>query len=109
MILGPSGRVKAGLKSTGPVLGVAGDAVFGRAAPVALEPGDIVLLVTAGTMAATAADGAAFDLPAFVHQCRADRAQDIADKLCRAAREAFRGATAAEDVTAVVVKVGVPA
>ena len=58
-VFGADGRVRLTLDSAGGLLGVVPQATF-PAATVALEPGDLVLLVTDGIMEAAPRDGKAF-------------------------------------------------
>jgi serine phosphatase RsbU (regulator of sigma subunit) len=96
------------LTSTGLPLGILADATFPAAPPVALNPGDIILLLTDGIVEAHLADGTLFGIHQtleVVRQHRARPAREIVDRLYGEVRSFCRDGIQLDDMTAVVVKV----
>ncbi len=84
------------------------DEVHAPAPAVVLQPGEVVVFVTDGILEAECADGTPFGVTRaleVVRHCRDQQAQEIADALCRAARDACPGIVQQDDITAVVIKV----
>src|SRR5437868_5661492 len=107
-VLDGAGAVKAKLPSTGPPLGVFPEAEVAVAPPLALAPGDVVLLLTDGVAEAGHAGGAAFSTPRALDLVRSHRdqpARGIVERLYAAVREYCPDGAHADDVTALVVKV----
>src|SRR5205823_11085488 len=72
-VLDAGGTVKSLLKSTGIALGVMPDGEFAAAAPVRLEPGDVVFLLTDGILEAHGADQDLFGADRALEIVRANR------------------------------------
>lgn len=107
-VLAADGTVKACLESGSPPLGVLLDARFETSAPVDLDSGDLVLLLTDGLLEACSPEGRAFGSQAVLDIVRANRTRpacQIVDILHRSVL-AFSGRQRlADDATAVIVKV----
>ncbi len=104
-LLDRSGQLKAHLESTSHPLGMFPDIAFPTADPVGLAPGDTLALVTDGIEEARNADGEYFGrerLVEVLRRRRSEPARQIAEALCRTARE-FTGQTVSDDDTTVVV------
>jgi serine phosphatase RsbU (regulator of sigma subunit) len=107
-ILDRSGQVKTQLRSTGMALGIMPDGDFPVSAPVVLEPGEVVLLLTDGIMEAHAADQTLFGIERTLEIVRSNRdktAREIVDTLYRAVSDFCRDRVQLDDMTAVVIKV----
>ncbi len=107
-VLDPSGQVKARLESTAIPLGILPGTEFPAAGPVALDPGDMVLLLTDGILEARSSQDALFDAERTLQVVRDHRtktAAEITKSLCRAVREFSGGEKLTDDVTAVVIKI----
>jgi serine phosphatase RsbU (regulator of sigma subunit) len=84
------------------------DGGFPVAAPVLLEPGDILLLLTDGLLEALAPNGASFDVERTLEVVRSNRtrsARDIVDALHHAVCKFSDCTKLADDITLLVVKV----
>jgi serine phosphatase RsbU (regulator of sigma subunit) len=102
------GAVKHVLDSTGIPLGILPDARFPSRGPMALQAGDLVLLLTDGIVEARAPDGTAFGgrrTTDVVRVYRQASARQIVDNLYHAVRAFTQNAPQVDDVTATVVKV----
>jgi len=107
-VLDASGSVKACLESTSLPLGILPDADFPPGEPVALEPGDLVLLITDGILEARSPTGDYFGARRALEVVRAHRqaaAGEIIEVLHRAVLEFSETRKPADDVTALVIKV----
>jgi PAS domain S-box-containing protein len=109
-VIDDRGEVRAHLGSTGFPLGVDPQADFPVGPPTPLREGDLVLLVTDGILEAHAPDGDPFGeartlAAVLVH--RREAPGEIVAALLRAAG-AFTFEAPADDMTAVVIKVGRP-
>jgi serine phosphatase RsbU (regulator of sigma subunit) len=107
-ILDSSGSVRGLLESTGLPLGVLPDADFPVSAEIALQPGDLVLLLTDGVMEARAPDETAFGFQRaldIVRVYRGDTAAQIVSNLYYAIRAFSQYAAQVDDISAVVIKV----
>lgn len=105
-LLDSQGNIKRELGSTGIPLGIDEASTFG-ASDVALQAGDLVLLLTDGVLEAAAPDKTLFGVQRaleVVRQNRARPSRQIIEALYVAIRE-FAPMTRNDDVTAVVVKV----
>ncbi len=105
-VLDAEGRTRVTLESVGPPLGVEATATF-PAATVALESGDLVVLVTDGITEAAPRDGTAFGMDRVLELVRKHRHQspdDIVTALFVAVLDHCIG-NCLDDLTAVVVKV----
>lgn len=94
------------LSSTGLPLGIA-EAPIGNAEPIALEPGDVVLLTTDGIEEAMSPTGRQFGSLRLLSTVRASQpgsAQRIVDALQLSVKEFLGGAPQRDDVTVVVAK-----
>jgi serine phosphatase RsbU (regulator of sigma subunit) len=107
-ILGSSGEVKAHLESTGPPLGIMPDAIFPVGCPMALEPGDLVLLLTDGLPEARSPEDSSFGIERAIDVVRNNRDQtagEIVASVYRALQGFSRRDAPLDDVTVVVIKV----
>ena len=106
-VLDISGRVKARLESTALPLAILPDAEFPTADPIALEPGDIVLLLTDGIPEARSSEDVPFGDQRALEIVRENRdrtAREITESLYRAVRDFSGGKKPIDDVTTVVIK-----
>lgn len=109
-IVDARGEVKAVLQSTGPPLGLDQASDFSAAHAIILGPDELVFLFTDGVVEAFSADGTPFGLERALDLVRAHRRQtpgEIVEALFRGVRE-FSGGIQADDMTAVIIKVGPP-
>ncbi len=107
-LLSPAGAVKAELRSTGMPLGVMAEAEFESSPPVALEPGDAVLLLTDGVVEAHDAAENLFGADRALDAVRAhlDRpAREAIARLFQAVSEFCGERAQLDDMTAVLIKV----
>jgi PAS domain S-box-containing protein len=107
-VLDPSGAIRVELESTGFPLGILPDAEYSAAEPVALAPGETVLLLSDGILESPSPDGAQFGPRRALETVRANRnrtASQIVKSLCQAARDFSQGEAQLDDTTAVVIKV----
>jgi PAS domain S-box-containing protein len=107
-LLDAAGRLKARLDSCVLPLGILPELEFPPAESVALEPGDLLLLITDGVLEARAADGAYFGEERTLETVRANRrrsASEILDTLYDNVCSFSENRKILDDVTAVVVKV----
>jgi PAS domain S-box-containing protein len=96
------------LDGTSPVLGVLEDSPVTSSPAIALEAGDLILLMTDGIPESRDADRTLFDVPRTLDVVRANRdnsASDIVDALYQSARDFAQGRSQDDDMTAVVIKV----
>ncbi len=108
-VLGRDGSVRATLESTGLPLGILDDAEFPEAEAVALEPGDLVLLLTDGIIEAAGADRDQFGTERALDVVRAHRdepAGRIVAALHQAVRDFVGKDELIDDVTSLVIRVG---
>jgi sigma-B regulation protein RsbU (phosphoserine phosphatase) len=107
-VLSSGGEVKASLMSTGIPLAIDEEAAFATGHPVALDPGDVILLFSDGVIEAASSAGAMFGTERTLRVVREHlhkTAEEIAQALFSAVW-AFSGREKQQDdVTAVVVKV----
>ena len=107
-VLDAAGKTKAVLESTAPPLGILPDVAFRRSAPVQLDAGDAVLLMTDGLVEAQSPDGEMFGeqrvREIFAAACR-QSPQEIIARLHAAVCEFSGTSELRDDVTAVVLKV----
>ena len=107
-VLGPGGEIKTLLKRTAVPLGINPNAKYSGAVDIALQSGDIVLLLTDGIEEATGPDESFFGIErtlASVRQNREKPAREILDALYRAVRDFSQHSPQLDDVTAIVIKV----
>jgi sigma-B regulation protein RsbU (phosphoserine phosphatase) len=106
-LIGPCGRLKAELPSTGVPLGLISGATFESVAVDGLEEGDIVALFTDGIVESV--DDEAYYGPEgalkALRRHRHESASDIVRHVCEAA-QAFARGPQTDDMTMVVCKVG---
>jgi PAS domain S-box-containing protein len=110
-ILDAAGRVKTKLDSTGFPLGILAKSDYSSSSSTALEPGDLVLLLTDGIVEAHNSDLVDFGPDRAldtVRSCRREPARQIAEHLCAAVRSFVQPLPQDDDMTAVVLKVGPP-
>ncbi len=107
-VLDASGVVKARLRSTAPLLAISPAMEFPAAAPILLQPGDIVVLLTDGIQEALSPQREPFGTDRLLEVVRAQRtrkAAEIVESLYRAVCEFSRHEKPADDVTMIVIKV----
>lgn len=108
VVLDRSGDLKAELNSTAIPLGVQPETTFPTAGPIALDPGETLLLFTDGLLEAGWSDDDPFGIGRVLETVRAhlDKpAREIAESLHRVVCEFSRRPTPLDDITIVVVKV----
>jgi PAS domain S-box-containing protein len=102
------GTVKHALRSTGIPLGIYPDSDIPSSAPLALEPGDLVLFLTDGVVEARAPDGSSFSACRACDVVRVYReasARQIVENLYYAVRAFSQNRPQVDDITATVIKV----
>ncbi len=107
-VLDRRGMIKRALRSTSIPLGIEPEAAFPSSAPVALEPGDLVLFLTDGVVEARSPDGASFGAGRACDVVRVYReapARQIVENLYYAVRAFSQNRPQFDDITATVIKV----
>jgi serine phosphatase RsbU (regulator of sigma subunit) len=107
-VLDDAGAIKGRLSSTGMPLGVALNVEFEPSAPLTLDPGDTLVLLTDGVVEAQGASAAQFGTDralAVVRAYRARSAREIVAELFRTVQGFCGVRTQVDDMTAVVIKV----
>ncbi len=107
-VLDHSAKVKAKLEGRSLPLALFPDSDFSVNAPIELEPGDVIVLVTDGVQEASSPDGAFFGTERMLEIVRANRdrkAKKIIEVLQVALREFVGCGELQDDVTVVVIKV----
>ncbi|HEV2296457.1 MAG TPA: SpoIIE family protein phosphatase [Tepidisphaeraceae bacterium] len=107
-ILGSNGDIREELTSTEMPLGVAAEAKFTHDAPLPLQGGDLIVLLTDGIVEAVSSDRTVFGFERALEIVRRHRelpARAIVDALYREVQDFARGHPQRDDITAVVVKV----
>ena len=110
-VLDESGAIKATLDVRTFPLGILPDTEFSIGGPVALEPGDTVLLISDGVLEAMSPDGQVFGVERMLEVVRENRtgcASEIIDGLYRAIRNFTQRDRTADDVTVVVIRLTGP-
>jgi sigma-B regulation protein RsbU (phosphoserine phosphatase) len=108
-VLDRGGATRHVLGSTGLPLGILAEAEFPPSAEIPLAAGDLLLLLTDGATEAQDPDGAFFETERVLRVVAEERhrgAAQIVECLQAAVREFSRDAPQADDITAVVCKVG---
>jgi sigma-B regulation protein RsbU (phosphoserine phosphatase) len=108
-ILDPLGDVRAELSSSALPLGIEEYCDFPVGEPVALRPGEIVVLVTDGILEAQSPEGTFFGSERLLEVIRTMRdrtGREILEELHRAVGRHTGTAVFKDDVTAVVIKIG---
>jgi PAS domain S-box-containing protein len=108
-VLDPSGNVRAELGSSAIPLGIEEQCDFPVAEPVALRPGELVMLVTDGILEAESPEGTFFGSERLLEVIRTTRdrtGQEILEGLHRAVGRHTGTEVFKDDVTAVVIKIG---
>ena len=108
-LLDRNGATKLVLEATGLPLGIFDTATYDCGPSIALEPGDIAVLLTDGITEAEDPGGDFFGAERalrIVRDHRDEPARRIVQHLYRATRDFAQSPTQADDVTALVVKVG---
>jgi PAS domain S-box-containing protein len=106
-VLGAEGQVKLVLHGMGPPLGVDPTGDFGNGPGIALEPGDLVLMVSDGIVEASSPTGSLFGVDralALVRSRRHEPANAIIAALFQEVR-AWSQSAQLDDMTAIVIKV----
>ena len=109
-LLDASGKLKARLESTAIPLGVKPDATFLADKSLALEPGDLAILLTDGVLEATAPDGTLFGESRVLQVVRDSQrkpAGQIVSSLHRAVLDFRQQESLLDDMTVIVLKVDV--
>jgi PAS domain S-box-containing protein len=107
-VLGHDGRVRATLASSGTPLGVSAAWGVTDAEPIALEPGDTVVLMTDGIPESQAPDGSLLGAEGALRLVRshlAGSAQQVLEGLVAGAQAFAQGGPQADDLTAIICKV----
>jgi sigma-B regulation protein RsbU (phosphoserine phosphatase) len=107
-LLDSSGRVTWELAGTGPPLGLFPDAAFATSGPIALEPRDLLMLLTDGVTEAESADETPFGAERaleVVRGCRWERAAVIVERLYQAVRSFSDASPQVDDLTTVICRV----
>ena len=108
-VLRGGGEPSHTLRSTGPPLGLFAESRFCSQEPIALEAGEMVVLLTDGVTESAAPDGAEFGTERtldYIWTQRHRPAQQIVDGMYGAVREFVRNEPQHDDITSVVIKVG---
>ena len=108
-LLDRNGDLKLVLESTGIPLGIIGSATYDSHLGIALEPGDLVVLLTDGITEAEDPSGDFFGAERaleIVRDRRHESAREIVQHLYQATRDFAQNPIQADDVTVVVFKVG---
>ena len=108
-VLDASGAVKATLNSTGFPLGVVPEAEYHTGLQMTLEPGDVVVLFSDGILEANSPEQVMFGTNRaldIVRLCLQEPAIQIVDNLYHAVRAYSQDLPQADDITAVIVKIG---
>ena len=107
-VLDGQGKVKSRMEATSIPLAILSGARYPMADPIALESGDMLLLLTNGILESRAADGSRFGADRclrLVHEHREQRASDILEHLLDSVGR-FTGTDGPlDDLTAVLIKV----
>lgn len=107
-VFSSAGEIRASLKRTSLPLGIRPDTVYTAAAPIALNPGEVVVLLTDGFEEAVAPDDRVFGVERVFKVIREHRdrsAREMVQALCDSLREFVQGTPLADDVTVIVAKV----
>jgi sigma-B regulation protein RsbU (phosphoserine phosphatase) len=107
-VLDERGAVKRALRSTSIPLGIEPGGDFPSSAPVALDPGDLVLFLTDGVVEARSPDGGAFGAGRACDVVRVYReatARQIVENLYYAVRAYSQNRPQIDDITATIIKV----
>jgi sigma-B regulation protein RsbU (phosphoserine phosphatase) len=108
-VLDDSGAVKRQLRGGGLPLGILSDSEYRADGAVVLDPGDVVLMFTDGVQEARSREEVAFGPQRVLEVARANRAKTAAgiiESLHLAVCEFTKREKPADDITAVVIKVG---
>lgn len=111
-VLNKDGEATTMLTSTSLPLGILAEANVPAAPPVALKPGDVVLLLTDGIVVAHLEDGTLFGVHQTLEVVRQNRtrpAREIVAHLYQEVRAFCRDGAQLDDMTAVVIKVALEA
>lgn len=107
-VLNRSGAVKRRLENTALPLAVSAETKFVEGEPVALEPGDMIVLLTDGVHEAFSPRDELFGMDRTLELLRAHRrksARQLIEMLYGAVREFAGGRELQDDITAVIIKV----
>jgi serine phosphatase RsbU (regulator of sigma subunit) len=103
-VLDMQGRVKWNLESADCPIGLLAHTMYGTSAPLRLEPGEAVLLFSAGMVGATAADGTQLGAPRLLQAASAHLWQPAGAIVESLRRLLPHGRRPAHDASALVVK-----
>jgi phosphoserine phosphatase RsbU/P len=109
LVLGRDGALRALLESTATPLGAFPDFGVGGAPSLALEPGDVVVLMTDGVIESRSPGGTLLGVEGALGIVRSrlgDDARGILDGLVSGVREFTRGLGPGDDLAAIVCRVG---
>jgi PAS domain S-box-containing protein len=107
-ILNEKGRARTILPRTGVPLGIRPDTVYRSSHEIALQPGDILLILTDGIEEAMSVDNAIFGIDRALDVVRENRdrpAREIVEALYQAVRRFSGNTPQLDDVTAIILKV----
>ena len=107
-LLDSSGKIKTIFRRTGVPLGIRPDSRYDISAPIGLEKGDLLLLVTDGIEEAISADDKLFGLERTLEVVRENRhrsAREVIEALYQAVRVFSSHSPQLDDLTMVVVRV----
>lgn len=107
-VLDSAGSVRATLDSRDMPLGVAPDEPFSASTEIALEPGELILMLTDGIVEATDRRGRAYGIERALARVQASRrrpAREIVGALCDDVTQFTECQSRDDDLTAIVIKV----
>ncbi|MDR0311475.1 MAG: SpoIIE family protein phosphatase [Acidobacteriota bacterium] len=107
-ILGRNGEVRRTLDSTDMPLGFMGEHTFNSSDEIALEPGDVLALLTDGIVESENPEQDSFGMErtvGYIREHRGESAGEIVSGLYRAVRKFSDGMPQTDDVTAVICKI----
>lgn len=107
-VFNSAGEVRVRLPATNIPLGIVPDLEFSTGEPVALEPGDTVVLLSDGILESASPEGDFFGVERTLETIRTNlhrTAGEMAEILCQAARDFSGKKEPSDDTTTVVIKV----
>jgi phosphoserine phosphatase RsbU/P len=107
-VLDAEGRLRLTLPRTAIPLGLRSDTRYASSAPIQLEPGDLLLIVTDGTVESMSPTNEIFGEERLLDVARRNRhrpAREIVESLYHAVRDFAQHTAQIDDVTAIVIRV----
>jgi PAS domain S-box-containing protein len=107
-IMNASGEVTTYMEAGGLPLGILADAELDESAPIQLQAGDVVVMLTDGILEASSISGKSFGMESTIETVREHRvepAQRIIEALRQAVRDFTDKESLSDDITLVVIKV----